>query len=116
MTACGYAGQVIVRDEYETSERLVQVMRRALPSDFLLELAEITEDARTSGAHASDASYITCPTSATSGSLAIRGVSDPVGTAPANAKGGQPGQRGLCAICGVERERERARERLSDAF
>lgn len=113
MTACGYAGQVIVRDEYETSERLVQVMRRALPSDFLLKLAEITEDARTSGAQASDVSYITCPTSATSGSasmapsgqllppLAIRGVSDSVGSAPANAKGGQPGQRGLCAICGV---------------
>ena len=31
--------QVIVRDEDETTERLVQVKRRPLPSDFLLELA-----------------------------------------------------------------------------
>jgi hypothetical protein len=44
--------------------------------------------------------------------LAIRGVSNPVGSAPANAKGdakggakggGHPGQRGLCGICGRER-------------
>ena len=121
--------QVIVRDCNETCERLVQVKRSALPSHFLLQLAEITEDARSTSAQASDVqasdvSYIPCPTSITSGSasmaprdqqlapLAIRGVSNPVDSAPANAQGdakgvakggGQPGQRGLCGICGRER-------------
>jgi hypothetical protein len=125
-------GQVMVRDSNQTSERLVQVKRSPLPSHFLLQLAEISEDAPTSAE-----AWISCSKSATSASasmapsdqllppLAMRAVSNPVRAAPGNAKagdakageakgGGQPGQRGLCAICGKERGSASFRKRTSE--